>query len=190
MNIGFGKPARLEVTLVPIHFFLQLTSVPESAAVIIDGQFVGKTPFSSNRMLACPHVIEMECAGHAKWRTILTINERDSIDLGIVRLKNLAGKWRGKIGENSYAYNAGFNMTIQQTATHLIVKFYHKPREDCYYTGKIKGQIRNGEFHAEGNITYKYEKVFYWAQTKKKIAIQGKISDNWDRIEGKYKVDN
>jgi tetratricopeptide (TPR) repeat protein len=99
-NIGFGKPARLKVTLVPIHFFLQLTSVPESTAVIIDGQFVGKTPFSSDRMLACPHVIEMECAGHAKWRTILTVNERDSIDLGIVRLKNLAGKWRGKIGEN------------------------------------------------------------------------------------------
>lgn len=189
-NIGFGKPARLKVTLVPIHFFLQLTSVPESTAVIIDGQFVGKTPFSSDRMLACPHVIEMECAGHAKWRTILTVNERDSIDLGIVRLKNLAGKWRGKIGENSYAYNAGFNMTIQQTATYLIVKFYHKPREDCFYTGKIKGQIRNGEFHAEGNITYKYEKVFYWAQTKKKIAMQGKISDNWDRIEGKYKVES
>jgi len=31
--------------------------------------------------------------------------------------------------------------------------------------------------------------VFYLAQTKKKIVMRGKISDNWERIEGKYSIE-
>ncbi len=189
VNIGIGRRTKLVVELVPIYYFLQLTSVPKRAFVMIDGQFVGKTPFTSNQILACPHVIEIEHDGHATWRDTLTVTENDSVDLGVISLKNLAGKWHGKIGTDSYAYNAAFNMTIKQTNADLTVKYYHQIRENCLYTGKIKGQIKKGEFYAEGDVTYKYLKVFYLAQTKKKIVMRGKISDNWERIEGKYSVE-
>jgi tetratricopeptide (TPR) repeat protein len=189
VNIGVGRSAKLTVELVPIYFSLRLASVPESATVIIDGRFVGKTPFVSEGILAGRHVLELEHVGHAKWRTNLMVTENDSIDLGIISLKNLAGKWYGKIGKDSYAYNAAFNMTISQTNADLTIKYYHQPIENCKYTGKIHGKIEKGEFYAEGNVTYKYLKVFYWAKTKKRIVMQGKISENWDRIEGKHSVE-
>jgi tetratricopeptide (TPR) repeat protein len=185
-NIKIGKPARLEVKLVPIYFLLKLSSVPESAAVTIDGQFVGKTPFASDRILWCPHVIELESKGHAKWRATLTAIENDSVDLGVIKLKNLAGKWYGKIGADGYAYTAAFSMIIQQTNTNLTIKYYHKPREGFSYAGKLKGKIKNGAFYAEGNVTYRYIRMFYRAVTKQKIVMQGKISNNWDRIEGTH----
>lgn len=189
-NIRIAKPAKLQVELTPIHFFLKLVSVPESAVVTIDGQFVGKTPFASDRILTCPHVIEVNYDGHKKWQSTLIVDEKDSVDLGVIRLKNLAGKWYGKVGKDTYAYNAGFNMTITQTNSALTIKYYHQPRENCKYTGKIKGKIEKGEFYAEGNVTYRYLDVFYWAKTKKKIVIRGKISDNWDRIEGKHSIES
>ena len=189
-NVGFGRSTRLEVTLIPIYYFLRINSVPAKATVIIDGQPVGKTPYTTDRIVTRPHIIELELPGHLKWHTKLTVNEKDSIDMDVIRLKNLAGKWHGKIGEHSYAYNAGFNMTIQQIDTFLTIKFYHRPREDNYYSGKIKGKIENGEFRAEGNVAYKYKDVFYWAQVKKKIAIKGTISEDWDRLEGKYRIES
>ncbi|MGB3340458.1 MAG: tetratricopeptide repeat protein [bacterium] len=189
-NVGFGRSTRLEVTLIPIFYFLQITSVPEKAAVIIDGQPAGKTPYTTDRIVTRPHIIELEYPGHLRWRTELIVNEKDSIDMGVIKLKNLAGKWYGKIGDNSYAYNADFNMTMQQVDTFLTIKFYHRPREDNSYSGKINGKIKNGEFRAEGNVAYKYKDVFYWKQTKKKIAIQGTISEDWDRLEGKYRIES
>lgn len=190
VSIGFGRSTRLKVALIPIYSFLQITSIPENARVIVDGQFVGKTPFVSDRILTCPHIIELERVGHAKWHTNLVITERDSIDLGIISLKNLAGKWYGEIGKDTYAYNAAFNMTINQTNADLTVKYYHQPREDFVYSGTIYGKIENGEFYAEGTVIYRFPKVFYRAKTKKKIVMQGKISDNWEKIEGKHSIEN
>jgi tetratricopeptide (TPR) repeat protein len=189
-NVSFGSSTRLEVTLIPIYYFLQITSVPEKATVIIDGQPAGKTPYTTDRIVTRPHIIELEYPGHLRWRTELMVNEKDSIDMGVIKLKNLAGKWYGRIGENSYAYSADFNMTIQQADSFLTIKFYHRPREDNSYSGKINGKTKNGEFQAEGNVAYKYKEVFYWKQTKKKIAIQGTISEDWDRLEGKYRIES
>jgi len=189
-RIDFGKPTRLEITLIPICYFLQMKSIPDNAAVIIDGQPVGKTPYTTDKIVTRPHIIELEYPGHLSWKTELIVNEKDSIDLGIIKLRNLAGKWYGKIGDNTYAYNAAFNMTVQQADTFLTITFYHRPREDNYYSGKIKGKIKDGEFRAEGSVAYKYKDVFYWAQMKKKIALRGTISEDWNRLEGKYRIES
>jgi tetratricopeptide (TPR) repeat protein len=189
-SVGFGRSTRLEVDLIPIYYFLGITSMPEKATVIIDGQPAGQTPYTTDRIVTRPHIIELEYPGHLKWQTELIVNEKDSINMGVIKLRNLAGKWYGKIGEDSYAYNAGFNMTIQQVDTFLTIKFYHRPRETNYYSGTIKGKIEGGAFQAEGNVAYKYKDVFYWAQTKKKIAIRGTISEDWNRLEGKYRIES
>ena len=81
-------------------------------------------------------------------------------------------------------------MTIFQVDTFLTIKFYHRPRDDNYYSGKINGKIKNGEFEAQGNVSYKYKDVFYWAQTKKRITIKGTISEDWDRLEGRYRIES
>ena len=189
-SIGFARSSRLEITLVPICYFLKIASIPKKAAVIIDGKHVGNTPYTTDKIVTRPHIIELEYPGHLKWRTELIVNERDSVDIGVIKLKNLAGKWYGKIGEDSYAYNAGFNMTITQADTFITIKFYHRPRDDNYYSGKINGKIKNGEFQAQGNVAYKYKDVFYWAQTKRRISLKGSISEDWDRLEGRYKIES
>jgi len=184
VKIEFGKNTKLMVELIPIYYFLQLTSLPESAVVSIDGQVVGKTPFASDRMLACPHVVEVGYEGYATWRANLTVQERDSIDLGVITLKNLAGKWSGMVGKEAYRYNAAFNMTIEQENAILAIKYSHEPKANHTYRGKLKGKIEDNKFFAEGEVTYKYLKVFYWVTEKKKIVMQGEISDGWERIEG------
>ena len=173
----------------PIYYLLQFTSVPESAIVTIDGQMVGKTPFIFDRMLARPHVIEVAYKGYGTWTANLTVQEKDSIDLGVINLKNLAGKWRGMVGKEAYRYNASFNMTIEQTDTTLSIKYYHEPKANHTYRGKLKGIINKGEFFAEGEVTYKYLKVFYWVTEKKEIVMRGKISNNWEKIEGTHNIE-
>jgi tetratricopeptide (TPR) repeat protein len=190
VDIVFGRSSRLDLTLVPFYFFLQVLSVPESVEVFIDGESAGSTPFFSDSILACSHSVTIHEKGHMKWDTTITVTERnDSIVLDTVFLKNLAGKWQGSIGQDSYAYNATFDMTITQTDTALTVRFDHKPRDDNYFNGKIKGHIKNNEFYAEGTVTNKYYKVFYWTQEKKNVILQGTISDDWDRIQGKYQIE-
>lgn len=190
VNIAFGRSSRLELTLVPVYFFFQVFSVPESVEVFIDGDLAGSTPFASDSFLACSHTVTIQQRGYLKWDTVLTVTENtDSIILDTIVLKNLAGKWQGNIGQDSYAYNASFNMTITQADTALTVRFDHKPREDNQYNGKIKGFVKNDEFYAEGSVTHKYQKVFYWAQEKKNITLQGSISVDWEKIEGKYQIE-
>lgn len=188
VNIGIGRPTKLDVKLVPLFFFLQVTSIPESASVLIDGEVVGKTPFMSDEITAAPHIIEVLYTGYNTWKHELTDMMSDSIDLGIITLRNLAGTWRGQIGEDSYAYKAAFSMTIEQIGEKLSIKYYHTPRENHRYSGKISGNVKDGNFFATGNVTYRYLKVFYWAEEKQKITMQGKMSDNWLRIEGKHSI--
>ncbi len=190
VDIAFGKSSHLELNLVPIYFSLRLQTLPESVEIFIDGQTAGFTPFMSDSLLACPHRLTIQQRGYIKWDTLLHVDENtDSIVLDTVFLKNLAGKWRGSIGQDSYAYNAAFDMTITQTDTIVTIRFNHEPRDDNQYNGKINGYIRNNEFYVAGSVTNRYQKVFYWAKEKKNIALQGNISDDWDRIEGKYQIE-
>lgn len=188
-TIGFAKPARLEIKLIPIYYTLSLTSVPENADVIIDGKPMGITPFTSHEIPACPHAIEVRRAGYAPWKTNLMLTEQDTINLDTIYLHNLAGKWIGEIGSNSFAYNASFNMTIEQTGDLLTIKYFHQPREENKYSGTIKGKVENYTFHAEGRLTYKYYKVFYWAEEKRQVIMQGTLSDSYQRIEGSFTIE-
>jgi tetratricopeptide (TPR) repeat protein len=188
--IGFASPAKLDVQLVPIYYTLALTSMPESAQVIIDGTVMGMTPFVSDEIAACPHSIELQRKGYAPWQMNLMLTEEDNVDLGIIELKNLAGKWTGEIGQNSFAYNASFSMTIEQTDDILTIKYYHQPREETKYSGTIKGKVENGKFSAQGKLTYKYYKVFYWAEEKRTVTMEGTLSDSWQRIEGSRTIES
>lgn len=190
VNISFGRSTKLDIVLVPIYFYMWINSIPEKATVVIDGKSVGITPFFTDKIVTCPHIIELVYPGHLTWQTELIVNEKDSVDLGVIRLRNLAGKWYGKIGDDTYAYNASFNMTVQQVDTFVTIKFYHRPREDHYYSGKINGKIIDSELRAQGKVAYKYKDVFYWTQKNKHITLQGKISEDWKRLEGKYKIES
>lgn len=188
VSIGIGRPTKVEVKLSPMYLFLRIASEPESASVFVDGQLAGKTPFISPQITAAPHVIEVAQLGYKTWRHTLVDMTSDSIDLGVVVLKNLAGTWRGKIGDDSYAYTASFSMTIEQDNENLTIKYSHGPRENHRYSGTIKGRIENDDFYAEGNVTYRYLKVFYWAEERQKIIMRGTMSDTWERIEGKHSI--
>jgi len=188
-SIGLGRPARLAVKLVPAHISLRVFSVPESAVVTIDGKFAGKTPFASDRIMASPHVIELTFEGHAPWRANLTVNQQNTIDLGVIRLKNLSGRWSGQVVTDAYARDTTFIMTIKQAGAKLTVNYFYRPNKDASYSGKLPGKITKGEFYAAGSITYKYLNVFYWKTSERNVLIRGKISDNWDRIEGTHQVE-
>lgn len=188
-SIGFAKNAKVSVKLVPIYYSLRVTSVPESSNVTIDGIVVGKTPFANDQILACPHTISIERESYAKWLRMLTVGKKSVVDLGRVVLKNLSGAWVGKIGEDAYGYTAAFTMTIKQKGASLTIKYYHQPAEGHVYTGEIRGRITKNELLAEGDLLYKYLNVFYWENTKKKTTIGGKLSGDWDKIEGTIKMD-
>jgi len=189
-NIGFAKPTKLAIQLTPIFYTLSLTSVPESAEVIIDGEMMGITPFTSDEIPACPHSIELKLLGYEPWQINLMLAEEDVVDLGTIHLKNLAGKWLGEVGTHSFAYNASFSMTIEQTADILTIKYFHQPREEIKYSGTIKGKVENNTFYAEGKVIHKYYKVFYWAEEKRKITMQGTLTNSWQRIEGSHLIES
>jgi len=54
------------------------------------------------------------------------------------------------------------------------------------YKGEINGIISNNDFLADGYINCREHNVFYWTTTKKRVILRGKISDDWERIEGKH----
>lgn len=190
VDIPFGKSSRLELNLIPIYYSLQVHTLPESVELFIDGQTAGYTPFVSDSLLACSHRLTIQQRGYMEWDTLLQADENtDSIVMDTVFLKNLDGKWQGSIGQDSYAYNAAFDMTITQADTIVTIRFNHEPRDDNQYNGKINGYVNNNEFFVAGSITNRYQKVFYWAKEKKNIVLQGNISEDWDRIEGKYQIE-
>lgn len=187
--IGFARRGFLAVTMKPIFFSLRAASVPESATVTIDGQIVGQTPVHVDRLLAVPHEIEISAPFYAVWRSRLNVERPDSIDLGVIKLKNLSGTWSGKIGSDAYTYNASFTMTVSQQESTLKITYYHQPIESRVYRGEFGGVIRNGRFHAEGNVNYSEVDVFFLSRKKKRIVFEGALSDDWSRIEGKHFAD-
>jgi hypothetical protein len=188
-SIGLAKSARLSVKLVPAYYALRLSSLPESSCVMIDDRMAGTTPFVNDRVLARRHTFAIVRENYAQWCTTFTAVKNDSIDLGTVTLKNLDGEWRGKIGDDAYTYNADFRMTVKQKGAVLAIKYIHQPIEGQTYSGEIKGKISNGELIAQGDLVYKFYYIFYWKKLKMKIVLKGKISDDWNRIEGKSQVE-
>lgn len=187
--IGLAKNTRLSVKLEPAYYALRLSSLPESSGVMIDGRMAGTTPFSNDRVLARRHTFAIVRENYAQWCTTFTAVKNDSIDLGIVTLKNLDGEWRGKIGEDAYTYNAAFRMTVKQKGGDLTIKYVHQPMEGRTYSGEIKGKISQGELIAQGDLAYRFYYIFYWKKMKMKIVMKGKISDDWTRVEGKSQVE-
>lgn len=188
-NIGLAKSARLSVKLVPTYYTLRVFSLPESSAVMIDDRLVGITPFANDRIPARRHTIAVVRENYAQWCTTFTAIKNDSIDLGTVTLRNLSGEWRGKIGNDAYTYNAAFRMTVKQKGGDLAIKYVHQPMDGQTYSGEIKGKFSQGELIAEGGLVFNYYYMFYWKKIQRKIDLKGKISDDWNRIEGKSYVE-
>jgi len=189
VNIGLAKNARRSVSLVPIYYALRVTSLPESSDVMIDNRMTGTTPYVNNQVPARRHTVAVVRENYAEWCTTFTAFKDDSIDLGTVILKNLAGEWRGKIGNDAYTYNATFRMTIKQKGADLTINYVHQPVEGYTYSGEIKGIFNQGELIAQGDLIYKFYDIFRWEKIKRRIVLKGKISDDWDRIEGNSQVD-
>jgi len=187
--IGLAKKARLSVTLIPSYYVLRVTSLPESSGVMIDNRMIGTTPYVSDRVPARRQTVAIVRENYAGWCTTFTAFKDDSIDLGTVILKNLAGEWRGRIGNDAYAYNAAFRMTVKQKGADLTINYFHQPVEGYTYSGEIKGIFSQGELIAQGDLIYKFYDIFRWEKIKRKIVLKGKVSDDWNRIEGNSQVD-
>jgi len=186
VNLGFGKNTVVNASLVPIYGLFQINSQPESADVYLNGLFVGKTPYISERIQAVLHKIELKIPGYQIYTTSINLRKDETLDLGIITLKNLACDWKGKIGEDGISYNASFKMTVNQKNGQIKIKYFHQPKDEMTYTGEINGIISNNDFLADGYINCRERNVFYWTTTKKRVILRGKISDDWERIEGKH----
>ncbi|MCX7994632.1 MAG: PEGA domain-containing protein [candidate division WOR-3 bacterium] len=171
--------------LVPIYGIFQVNSVPENADVYLNGEFVGKTPYVSESIQAIPHRIEIRKSGYQPRVQDIVLHKGETLYLGTIILKNLAGNWNGKIGESGITYNADFRMTIEQKNGQLKIKYFHQPRDEMTYRGEINGIVNINDFLADGNVNCRERYIFYWTTTKKRIILKGKISDDWERIEGK-----
>jgi|GEM_PF-1201144 len=186
VNIGFGKDAVIRANLIPLYGTFRVNSEPDSANVYLDGEIVGKTPYVSGNIPALSHKINIELLGYQSYTRNITITQGDTVDLGTVSLKNLVGTWVGQIGEPGVAYNASFEMTIKQKAGQFTVKYRHHPSGELTYNGDINGIVLKNDFLADGNVNCRWRNVFYWENTKRRVIIKGKLSDNWERIEGKH----
>lgn len=189
VSIGLGKNARRSVSLAPIYYTLRVTTLPESSDVMIDNRLIGTTPYASDRVPARLHAVAIVRENYAGWCTTFTAFKGDSVDLGTIALKNLSGEWAGKIGKDDYTYNAAFRMTVKQEGADLTINYFHKPVEGYTYSGEIKGIFNQGILTAQGDLTYRYYDIFRWEKIKRKIVLKGKISDDWNRIEGGSQVD-
>ncbi len=188
-RIGLARRAVLDVIMVPIYYSMSVASLPESAVVTIDGQEVGVTPVRIDRLLAVPHSIELAVPNYARWHSTLNVDRPDSIDLGVITMKNLSGAWTGKVGVDAYTYNASFTMTVTQKDSTVKVVYFHQPVEGCIYRGELQGDIASGRFRAEGTVNYSEPGILSLSRKKMKIVIQGKLADDWSRIEGTHFAD-
>lgn len=185
-RIGLARSCVLDVTMTPIFYSLRVASQPESAAVTIDGQAIGKAPVRIDRLLAVPHQIELAYPNYATWRSNLNVDRRDSIDLGVIALKNLSGSWTGKAGVDAYTYAATFTMTIAQSDSTLTIKYYHQPVEGRVYRGELRGYVSRGRFQAEGMVNYSEPGIIAVSRRKVRVVLQGRLADDWSRIEGTH----
>ncbi|MEO0128769.1 MAG: PEGA domain-containing protein [candidate division WOR-3 bacterium] len=186
VNLGFGKNTVISASLVPIYGVFQINSQPESADVYLDGMLVGKTPYISENIQAIPHKLELRMPGYQIFTSDIKLVSGETLDLGIIILKNLVGDWKGKIGHDGISYNASFKMTVNQKDGQIKIKYFHQPKNEMTYSGEINGVISKNDFLADGNVNCKERNVFYWTTTKKRVILKGKISDDWERIEGKH----
>jgi len=186
INLGFGKNTVVNAHLAPIYGVFQINSQPESAGVYLDDVLVGRTPYISERIQAVPHKIELKMPGYQIYTNPISLCKGETLDLGIITLKNLAGDWKGKIGQDGISYNASFKMTINQKNGQIKIKYFHQPKDEILYSGDINGIISNNNFLADGYVNCKERNVFYWTTTKKRVILKGKISDDWEQIEGKH----
>ncbi len=186
VNLRFGKNTVISASLVPIYGVFQINSQPESADVYLDGMFIGKTPYISENIQAIPHKVELRMPGYQIFTSDISFTSGDTLDLGIIILKNLVGDWKGKIGQDGISYNASFKITINQKNSQIKIKYFHQPKDEITYSGEMDGIISSNDFLADGNVNCKERNVFYWTTTKKRVILKGKISDDWERIEGKY----
>jgi serine/threonine protein kinase len=60
-----GEPTYLKVEMSPIQGYLELTSSPAGATVLLDGKEVGKTPLELKALPYGPHKLEMALPAHA-----------------------------------------------------------------------------------------------------------------------------
>ncbi|MEO0189813.1 MAG: PEGA domain-containing protein, partial [candidate division WOR-3 bacterium] len=186
VNLGFAKNTVINASLVPIYGVFQINSQPESADVYLDGILIGKTPYISEKIQAIPHKIELRMPGYQIFTRDINLISGETLNLGVITLKNLVGDWKGKIGQEGISYNASFKMTINQKNGQIKIKYFHQPKEEMTYSGEINGLISKNDFLADGNVNCKERNVFYWTTTKRRIILKGKISDDWERIEGKF----
>lgn len=186
VNIGFGGDVVVRANLVPLYGYFKVNSQPESANVYLDGELVGKTPYISSTIPAVSHKIDVELPGYQLYTSNIKLRQDDTLDLGLVILKNLAGTWVGQIGEPGIAYNSAFEMTIKQKDRHFTVKFRHQPSGELTYNGEINGIVLNNDFLADGNVNCRWRNVFYWENTKRRVIIKGRLSEDWERIEGTH----
>ncbi|MGB9720045.1 MAG: PEGA domain-containing protein [bacterium] len=185
VNIGFGRNAVVRASLVPLYGVFQVNSEPESANVYLDGELVGKTPYVSGNILLTPHKVEIVFPGYQVYTRNIALSEHETLDLGMIVLKNPLGTWIGKIGEDGITYNASFKMTIKEKNGQLTVKFQHQPTAELTYNGEIPALLIKDDFLADGAVNCKERNVFYWTTKKKRVILKGKLFDDWERIEGK-----
>ncbi len=188
--VGFAKNGFVRVNLVPAYGGLKVVSEPESADVYLDQKFIGHTPFVADNIPVSNYRLEIRKDGYLTYTRFVNITKNSILDLGKIHLEDLGGTWQGEIGQDASGYEASFNMTIRQEGSRLKIKYYHRPSDGLIYTGEIKGTVVKDEFVAEGSINCRYLNVFYWTNTKKKISMKGKISADWERIEGTQNIED
>jgi hypothetical protein len=186
VNIGFAADVVVRVNLIPVFGAFRVNSEPESANVYLDGQVIGKTPYVSGDIPVAPHKIDIEFPGYQIYTNNINIVKGETLDLGTIPLKDMLGSWIGKIGEDGVAYNASFKMTISQKKGQLKVKYAHQPTRELSYNGEINAIVVKNDFLADGYVNCRQRNVFYWVTTKKRVVIRGKLSGDWERIEGKH----
>jgi len=151
-KVGFGKATKLKVVLVPIYGSLKVNSEPPGAEVYLDGKLLGKTPLFLNEILARsnPYALEIKFAFFKPYASKVVIPAKGILDLGLIKLINLTGTWRG-----GYSHTGIIDLMlgITQTGENLIIHFKTNNKKiNAIDEGILFGTISECEFAAEGAV--------------------------------------
>ncbi len=83
MLIDDGKESVLDIELVPAFGYLNLSSIPSEAEVMIGDQIVGKTPIKDYKLMSGEHLINVRSDYYKEVQEIITIEDGKTLGKGV-----------------------------------------------------------------------------------------------------------
>jgi tetratricopeptide (TPR) repeat protein len=192
-SVGFGRTTTIRATLVPIYGFLEVTSIPAGAAVLLDGEELGKTPLETAQVLATHHDLIVVDGFHRPYSVAVSIQRDEMASVGPVRLVDLTGTWKGELTvyEHSKSRNQPDRAEVWVGPVTMWIRItQNQGTIDLSYTisqtsivgeeGRVSAILEEGAIKPGQLVS---RRVYYGSGTRPE-TFEGFVSSDWNRLDG------